>query len=428
MLKRVCSQSTTHTRQPDERWPTGIHSADGSDSRSTSVPSTPRATQHTISARSWPFSPPTFQPQTPDRAGFSHHLDASAPAFVPGALPSPRPLPQETVSNSAPVSGSESPVSWTSRHSSKDSEDWSPIDDPNIAFVQLKMQISELTTHRRPDEKRDAAFLRDLQRRLEEIKKDYLFDEVEAESQYRIERERADARLLQSKLRGTAPRAPATHATPTTPSKANMPSAQRPRSSSVAKVDVFEEDYDGSVGGMFELLEEMPATEVTESGTTVNVRDMALPKHWSGRTSKSVLQERVHKVDRFAAVTYTDISGSSRAKRAKVIIRWAGGKSDSWSMDDVGCYDMSQAEQYISTVALHALAFRQSEGFALGNTASTTSQTAFRLLPAIHRDLWDELEKRRLAQDDAINRGIWAKLRSILEPKLSTEREVRLLA
>ena len=335
------------------------------------------------------------------------------------------------VSSSAPASGSASPapVSEGDRHSSKNSGHWSPIDDPNAAFVHLKMQISELTTHRQPDEKRDASFLRDLQLRLQEIKKDYLFDEVEAESQFRIERERADARLLQSKLRGTAPKAPVTPSTPTTPRKARPTSTQSSRSSSVTKANIFEEDDDdddGSVGGMFELLEEMPTTEVSQSGVTVNVRDMALPKHWSGRTPKSVLQERVHKVDRFAAITYTDISGSSRAKRAKVIIRWAGGKSDSWSMDDVACYDMSQAEQYISTVALHALAFRQAEGFALGNTASTTSQTAFRLLPAIHRDLWDELEKRRLAQDDATNRAIWGKLRLILAPKLKTEREVRL--
>ena len=314
------------------------------------------------------------------------------------------------------------------RHSMKHFGDWSPIDDPNATFVHLKMQISELTTHRQPDERRDASFLRDLQLRLEKIKKDYLFDEVEAESQFRIERERADARLLQSKLRGTAPKAPTTPSTPTTPHKATPALVRSSRSSSVAKANIFEDDDDESVGGMFELLEEMPTTEVTQSGVTVNVRDMALPKHWSGRTPKSVLQERVHKVDRFAAITYTDISGSSRAKRAKVVIRWAGGKLDSWAMDDVACHDTSQAEQYISTVALHALAFRQSEGFALGNTASTTSQTAFRLLPAIHRDLWDELEKRRLVQDDAINRGIWAKLRSILEPKLKTEREVRLAA
>lgn len=329
------------------------------------------------------------------------------------------------VSSSALVSGNDSPMLWAGRHSSNNSEDWPSIDDPNTAFVQLKMQISELTTHRQPTEKRDATFLRDLQRRLEEVKKDYLFDEVEAESQYRIERKRADARLLQSKLRGTAPMPSITPTTSTTPRKSDI---TRPsRSSSVTTMDVFEDDDDGSVGGMFELLEAMPTTEITQSGTTVNVRDMALPKHWSGRTSKSVLQERVHKVDRFAAVTYTDISGSSRAKRAQVVIRWAGGTSESWSMDDVACYDMSQAEQYISTVALHALAFRQSEGFALGNTASTNSQTAFRLLPAIHRDLWDELEKRRLAQDDATNREIWAKLRSILAPKLSTEREVRLI-
>ncbi|KZT74762.1 P-loop containing nucleoside triphosphate hydrolase protein [Daedalea quercina L-15889] len=401
-----------------------VGSAEGSNSKPTSVPSTPRTVQHPLSVRSRPVTPPLYSPQTPDRTGFSGRLDANAPAFVPSGITSPLNHSQDEASNNPPVSGTESPIAGTSRHSANSSGNWSPTDDPNAAFVQLKMQISELTTHRQPGETRGASFLRDLQRRLEEVKNDYMFDEAEAESQYRIERERADARILQSKLRGTTPTSPLVPTTPATPRRAETHQKQPSASANAAIVDVFENDEEEeSGGGMFELLEEIPTTEVTQNGTTVNVRNMSLPKNWSGRTPKSVLAERVHKVDRFAAIAYADISGTSRAKRASVDIRWTGGKTDSWSMGDVACHDMSQAEQFIATVALHAISFRQSEAFALGATAGTGSQTVFRLLPAIHRDLWDELEKQRLAQDNATNRNIWAKLRGILEPKLKTERE-----
>ncbi|KAH9946814.1 P-loop containing nucleoside triphosphate hydrolase protein [Amylocystis lapponica] len=270
----------------------------------------------------------------------------------------------------------------------------SPYDDSTAEFVRLKLQISDLTTHRQPGERRDAAFLRSLQERLEDVKNDYLFDEEEAEAQFRIQRERADAAALQSRLRG-----PDIDAVP----------------------DVFDEEDDVGPGGMFEILEAMPATEVTEQGTTLEVRDMALPKHMSGRTPKALLSEVVHKVDRYAAISYAPISGSSRAKRAAVDIRWEGGKTGVWHMEDIACYDMSQAEQYIATVALHSLTYPPMEGFALGGTAATGSQTTFRLLPGAFRDLWDELEKKRRLGDDTINRAIWAKLRAILELKLNVD-------
>lgn len=77
-------------------------------------------------------------------------------------------------------------------------------------------------------------------------------------------------------------------------------------------------DEEDSVGGLLEILEEMPKSETTNEGVTIAIRDMALPKHWSGRTSKVLLAEAVAKSDRYAVVTYSIISGHSRAKRASV--------------------------------------------------------------------------------------------------------------
>ena len=273
----------------------------------------------------------------------------------------------------------------------------------------------ELTTHRRADEKGDAAFLQDLRRRLVEVQADYLFDEQEAHTKFQAERNRVEAAALQAKLRGLEVSSPVKHKR--APVKVKEPPSRA--DSSVSASDIFGDD-DESAGGVFELLEEMPETVTTEAGVTVQVCDMALPKNWSGRTPKLLLAEIVRKTDKYAVVSFSLISGPSRVKRAAVDIRWDGGKTQTWSMDDVACHDQTQAEQYVATVALHALTFTNPDGFAIGGTAAAGAQTSFRLLPPVFRDLWDKLEQQRRVSDDVHNRGVWGKLRSILGPKLST--------
>jgi ATP-dependent RNA helicase DHX29 len=250
---------------------------------------------------------------------------------------------------------------------------------------------------------------------LEGVKKNYFFDEKYAATQYQMEREKADALVLQLRLRGASdpfivkPK-----------SKPNYSPASTP-----PVTDIFDIEADESVGGLFEI-NDIPATETNSQGVTVRIRDMSLPKHWSGRTPKNLLSETVGKADRYAAVTYHGLSGASRAKRAAVSIRWEGRKMGEWQMEDVACYDDSQAEQYIATVALHELTFPPTDGFAAGASAAPGSQTFFRLLPPVFRDLWYELEVARKDRDDRTNRAIWAKLRTIIEPKLESNEKVSL--
>ena len=358
---------------------------------------------------------------TPPSPSIRSSLDVNAPVFVPGrkhldaTLQHNRTRSETTDGTSTPASDSALVETDSSAH---ESLRWSPVEDPNSEFVRLKLRIMDLTTHRRADEKADAAFLQDLQRRLKNVQVDYLFDKREADALYKEERSKVEAAALQAKLRGLD------DSTPMKPSRASKKVKEPPsRAESTATTsDVF--DGDEPAGGMFELLEQMPETETTEAGTTVQVRDLALPKHWSGRTPKLLLSEIVRKTDKYAVISYSCISGSSRAKRSLVDIRWDGGKTQSWSMDDVACYDQTQAEQYISTVALHALSFPQSDGFSVGGTATASSQTSFRLLPPVFRDLWDELEQKRRLSDDSTNRAIWSKLRTILEPKLTPSGKV----
>ena len=383
------------------------------------TPRTPRPTHlrsetgSSLSSRSTPPSP-----------SVRSSLDVNAPVFIPGRKHLD-PTLSHSRTQSETTDGTSTPASVVTESDSavdSDSRRWSPVEDPNNEFVRLKLRIMDLTVDRRPDEKADAAFLQELQRRLQKVQEDYFFDHREAEALFKEERSKVQAAALQAKLRGAqdltpmkAPRRKATAA-----KVADPPSRAE---STPSTPDVFEGEEEGS-GGMFGLLEQMPETETAENGATIQVRDLALPKHWSGRTPKLLLSEIVRKSDKYAVVSYACISGSSRAKRASVDIRWDGGKTQIWTMDDVACYDLNQAEQYVATVALHALTFPNSEGFAIGGTANAGNQTSFRLLPPVFRDIWDELEQKRRLDDDITNRTVWAKLRSILEPKLAQTSNV----
>ncbi len=359
---------------------------------------------------------------TPPSPSIRHSLDVHAPVFVPGRKHLDA-TPQHNRTHSDATDGASTPSSADAETgSTRESLRWSPMDDPNSEFVRLKLRIMDLTTNRRPDEKADATFLQELQRRLKDVQTDYLFDKREAEAQYQEERSKVEAAALQAKLRGLDN---STHVKPPRgPNKAKEPPSRAESTASTS--DIFDGDDDMSQGGIFGLLEQMPETETTEAGVTVQVRDLALPRHWSGRTPKLLLPETVRKTDKYAVITYNCISGLSRAKRSAVDIRWDGGKTQSWSMDDVACHDQHQAEQYIATMALHTLSFPTPDGFAVGGTATAASQTSFRLLPPAFRDLWDELEQKRRDNDDATNRAIWGKLRNILEPRLAPLSKVGL--
>lgn len=94
----------------------------------------------------------------------------------------------------------------------------------------------------------------------------------------------------------------------------------------------------------------------TLTGITVTLRDMR--KHKTARTPKTVpWQEAVQKLDRVASLSNDLISGASRVIRVQLTIRFGGGRVEIHEMTDVGRPDAQQAENYISTVALHSLSF-----------------------------------------------------------------------
>lgn len=250
-----------------------------------------------------------------------------------------------------------------------------------------------------------------------------------SETQHRPERERFHSEALEKKLHGLSD--PITVHPP--PTEVSLPPGDKspepkPTETTTTNVDIFDNySDDESSGGLFEILQELPAYETTASGSTVRLQSMAVPNHWSHRLPKAILQEMVTKKDKYAVTKYTCISGPSRVLRASVAITWDGGRTQNWSMDDIGCPDLKQAEEYISTVALHALTFPTQDGFALGGTSAAGTQTFFRRLPPAFRNLWDELEEKRKESDDATNRATWEKLRTIVRTKLESQSKVLFL-
>lgn len=374
--------------------------------KSSQLPETPRTPAQFLATHS-----PTPKAKLPSKP--NSKLDAKAPAFVPSQTHLANAHSQQ------PPSDSDAPNPSTSHSEYSHSED-SDDDDPNIRYVRLKLRHDEMLRHRA---KYTKAQLEAIRSQLTELEKDLLFDEHEATSLYQKERDKA----LVERLRDSGSPSPSPADLPESkvlkkvPPKIQVPPTSHPPSSSSS--DVFDDANSDGGGGLLGLLEEVSATETTADGVVITLKDMALPKHSAGRMPKVLLQEAVARLDRYAVITYTLISGSSRAIRFSLSIRWNGTKPDTWSMDNVACVDQTQAEHYIALIALHALTFPSSEGFA--SSSGTSIPTFFRLLPPTFRDLWDELEEARKLRENSTNRQVWTKLRSIVEPKIDLNRKVR---
>ncbi|KAJ7070917.1 P-loop containing nucleoside triphosphate hydrolase protein [Mycena amicta] len=367
---------------------------------STRMPPTPRTPSQFLAQ--WPPTPTNPAPMTPSR------LDANASAFVPSRL-----IPEVRIVETDNDSDQERAIVKARILARVDHDTGSDSDDPAVEYAKLKLALDRFDRNADPS----GAQLKSMRSRLEHVKKSYFFNEKDAESHYRLERDKADAITLKARLQGLD-----VTPTPVKPPRATKkrPPNLQPATAPVDTLpDFFDDDVEDSAGGLFEALEEMPSTITSTQGSTVTIRDMPLPKHFSGRTPKMLLADTVAKTDKYAAITYSLISGSSRAARAAVSIRWAAKKTDDFSMEDVACHSESQAEQYIATVALHELTFPTHDSFTIAPSGGTA--TFFRTLPAVFRDLWEQLEKTRKLNTDALNRGVWSKLRSIIEPKLEVE-------
>ncbi|BGO98493.1 hypothetical protein NBRC10513v2_002888 [Rhodotorula toruloides] len=319
--------------------------------------------------------------------------------------------------------------------------------DANVKYSKLKLQLSEIqraqATHKRvtkgKGDRKGAQAMSDeqekvldaqgelLKEKIKTVESDYTFRKTDAEKLYREERTKLDAAQLSARLSGTtldspfpslalpstptsnglAPSAEINSSTSSTPA-ANGSTSSSPPSPGRSTADTSaNDDEEGDFFG--NMLDEMPTEETTEQGTTIPVRNLSLPKHFSGKTPKVSLEETVRKLDKGASVSFSVIS-RSRAVRAAVKVRWSEnttGKTVTHRMDDIACWDEKQAYNYIATLALFDIATSpQGSGLAVNKA-----------LPTVFRDLWDELVAQRQAEDEEDYRRRLKVYRAIAEPR-----------
>jgi ATP-dependent RNA helicase DHX29 len=156
------------------------------------------------------------------------------------------------------------------------------------------------------------------------------------------------------------------------------------------------------------LLDEPPTEEIAANGSIIAVRDMTLPKTFSAKPPKGLLEEVVHRIDKFATITFRTLT-KTRAVRAAVVIRWTGGHVDEFGMSDIACQDTAQAYNYVAVLALFPLA----------------TTPVHRQLPAVFRELWDELASKAEADKAQGFRDRLKRLQSMASERLSDDVEVR---
>ncbi|GAA6008894.1 hypothetical protein JCM11491_003823 [Sporobolomyces phaffii] len=340
---------------------------------------------------------------------------------------------------STPASETESNDKMDDDEEESDDQDDTLSVDSNARYASLKLRLSEIQRAQgaskragkgkgdrkggvamtKPQEEWMEGQAEGLRDQIKSIEGDYTFRKVDAEKLYREERTKLDAAQLSARLSGTTlestlPQFPSSIATPaagTDDTLASSPAAlvgsSPPSPSLVSGPATGGDGGDAHEEGFFgNLLEEAPAEETTEQGTTIPIRNLSLPKHFSGKTPKVSLEETVRKLDKPATVKFNNPHRGSRAVRASVTIRWSDARVQEWEMKEIACIDQPQAYNYVATIALFAVA---------GQTAVNKQ------LPTVFRDLWDELVAKKKEEDEA---GYLEKLRlyrKIAEPRLQEQ-------
>ncbi|KAM0788761.1 hypothetical protein ACM66B_002852 [Microbotryomycetes sp. NB124-2] len=381
-------------------------------------------------------SPPSHEDFSAPEATTKSTIDGAATPQTPGAITATTSLNgSQTTAPTASTALNEQALRQRLQEFEQtlDKEVESDENDANQTFVAVKLQLTDLQRAQgaakraqrgnKPvhGEALEAESFRDmqielLQKKLKQIEDDYTFRKVDAEQLYRVERTKLDAAQLAARLNRLDVQSASSQALARPSNQtAESPQAQSSSVNGSAQADASrttkpssytasesKDNKDDAGESMFgTMLDEMPQTETNDQGATIPVRDMALPKHFSGKTPKKNLEDTVRKTDRYATISFKKIS-SSRAVRASVTVRWSGGRTQTFEMQDVACYDQKQAFDYIATVAL----------FEISTTAVNKQ------LPTVYRDLWDELVAKKKEEDDAEYREQLKVFQSIAEPRL----------
>ena len=346
------------------------------------------------------------------------------------AIPNP-PISQSRASSSAKLFSQNTPRDVLSNASTpptpvcaSDEESLSTLEsdenlDPNIFHARLRRRVLIL---RRSGLSETDPRIAALTKKQKEVAGNYIFDAKDAEREFLNLKVAMDEADLKARLRGECD---TTEPTTERKKRAGKSSSKIRPGPSAPEPSALGEDEDEGETMFSTMLDEMPTTETSNTGTTIAVRNLPLPKHASfAKSPKTLLSETARKIDKYAVVTYELISGGSRAVRVKCDIRWNGGRTSEWRMDEVGCWDRDQAEWFVSTVAFHALAYPLPDEDDIRFVAGWGAQSGAGIsvsgvgnFPPLYRDLWSELEEKRKEKEAARNRTVWKCLLDVAEAR-----------
>lgn len=353
---------------------------------------------------------------------------ASQPTTNGTSTPAPQSEPPSQAPSEPPSAPASEPPSTSASAAPSEDESSSSEDEdeePNERYARLKLAHSELQRdlgkRRRAAAKaktgEDATIKKmslkaeRLEKRIASVERDYLFGKQVAERLFRERRAKLDAQQLAARLNrppspppppapvAESPERPEESAEPAEPAAGAVEPQPATTNADVEGND-SDEDQSALFGEMFGEAGEAANGDATEDTTIAVRRDMALPRHFSGKTPRSLLEDAARKLDRYAHCSFTVIS-RSRAVRAKLAIRWdtskgppssltrvrTEGSTTTFEMTDVACEDAAQAYNFVATLALFEVAG--------GPKSQSVKQ-----LPGAYRELWDELTVERQAQVD----------------------------
>ncbi|OLN86335.1 ATP-dependent RNA helicase DHX29 [Colletotrichum chlorophyti] len=366
----------------------------------------------------------------------ARQLDTPAESPLPSGATTPKSGPSISKNSGSAASKKKAVVTYDS--------DIEP-DDLLPVYLETKAKLFELERNQQESKRQrngkthsdEGDELAKLRAKIERIEKDVLFDRFPAEQQWKtqklaLEKQLAVARRQLAQEDAEKKLSKETGEAPASPDGDVNDEAERIAAEILAQGD---EDDDG---GLADLFANLPVTEVNAAGKSstvlnsadgvkITIRDFG---KWTGVTPMRALEEASRARDAASKITYRLISEVPFANRHSVTISWAKTQqtlpqseddsveiiaypsSFTFSMKSIATPDKKQSEAYVATWAL----------FHIFGTSTKEEKVGMRL-PAVWRELWDELAETRKSKLDAKDREAIRELRALVRQRQDQELE-----
>ncbi|WVN88411.1 uncharacterized protein L203_103620 [Cryptococcus depauperatus CBS 7841] len=251
--------------------------------------------------------------------------------------------------------------------------------------------------------------VRSLKEKIGKIEKEYIFNRKAADALLKVLKNQRDVSAVVDKFRNASIQ---DKAAKSEPESIVREVAEEDKVANTDE-DVSNQSENDSEGGLFNgMLDEPEPSSTSKVDTsseksTLFVRPMPIPKLLSSAATipKNILKAILNKQTKRVAIFFVNLSGTSRAARSGLEIRWEG-KRKVWKMEDIACENMQEAENYVSTLALSDL---EAEKVLTG--------VNWRTMPPAYRELWEETKAKRKEHEDESRRCIWKIIKELWDKK-----------